>query len=133
MHNRRRALGRIRYTSIMQGNQLMEPQGRLMLAAAVFAVLALGLFALVWFWPVLFDDTPPVMEPAPLTEEQREQIREDLRETLRVQAETGPSMPVEEQEAIREALTEQAAASESNLNEDEKDDIRAQLRAQMEQ
>lgn len=104
-----------------------------MLAAAVFAVLALGLFALVWFWPVLFDDTPPVMEPAPLTEEQREQIREDLRETLRVQAETGPSMPVEEQEAIREALTEQAAASESNLNEDEKDDIRAQLRAQMEQ
>lgn len=117
----------------MQGNQLMEPQGRLMLAAAVFAVLALGVLALVWFWPMLFDHTTQVLEPAPLTEEQREQIREDLRESLRVQADSGPSMPAEEQEAIREALVEQAATSESNLEEEEKEDIRAQLRAQMQQ
>lgn len=111
----------------------MTPQGRLLFAAAAFAVCAALFLGAVWMWPTWFAQTPVTIEPAPLTEEQKEQIRADLRKSLEVQAEAESSVPVAEQEEIRQTLTEQAAASESNLNEEEKDDIRAQLRAQMEQ
>lgn len=35
----------------MEGNQLLSAQSRVLLAAALFAAVASGVFALVWFWP----------------------------------------------------------------------------------
>ena len=42
------------YTVFMQGNQLLQPQHRVLFAAAVFALVAIGIFLIVLKWPHFF-------------------------------------------------------------------------------
>lgn len=115
----------------MQGNHLMTPQHRLLLAAGAFAVLALVALGAVWLWPMLARDGAATEGFVPLTEDQKEDIRAQLREQMR-QGE-GVIVSEEEQQDIRTQLTNSDASSEPVVSDTEQDDIRAQLRAQMQQ
>ena len=108
----------------------MTPQSRLLFVAAVFAVLAIVAFGAIWLWPMLNHDTAPADEFAPITEEQKEDIRAQLKAEM--QKNQGIIVSEEEQEDIRAQL-ETDASSGPVVSETEQENIRAQLRAQMRQ
>ncbi len=103
----------------MQGNQLMEPQGRLMLAAAVFAVLALGVLTLVWFWPMLFQSKEAsIGTNRILTTEEKLDVLEQVKQSSAGE----PQIAEEEKEEVLEdlAASNDTSVPENNLSEKEK-------------
>lgn len=124
----------------MEGNQLMSPQNRVLFAAALFALFAIGIFLAVYFWPGMRDSTAKD-QSVPVTEEQKEDIRAQLRATM--DANSGQygattDLTAQEREEIRSQLVGEqptsgsaSQVSDSDVPDEEKEDIRAQLRSQM--
>lgn len=109
----------MRYTGRMQGTHLMTPQSRLMLAAGVFAVLALIAFFLVWKWPSFFglDEEVPQRE---LTIEEKLDVLDQVQDSSE-----GPQISSEEKQDVIEqvAASSESSAPENDLSEQEKLDI----------
>lgn len=113
----------------MARNETEHAHGTLLIAAVLFACAALAVLSLVWYWPQLFGNGARSTESRFIaaTEEEKEAIRAQMRinmESDKKEAVGGAN------EEVRMQVQSEIAASESDVPESRKDNIRAQLRAQ---